>query len=120
MNRRSLCAGLSLLFSACLSAPDAQPGPGPIQPEPMKPTPIDPGALPQSAYSAEKEGFVVHEWGTLTSVTGSDGVLLPGLHHEEEDLPAFVADRLAQAKADPSIVLDPTKQKMETPVTYFY
>lgn len=61
------------------------------------------------------EGFVVHEWGTLTSVVGSDGSLLPGLHHEEEDLPGFVADRLAAAQTQPSVV-----QKMETPVTYFY
>ncbi len=123
MNRRShrlLWAGLSLAFSACLSGPDVSAPAPPVKDPPAKPTPIDPAALPQAAYSAAKEGFVVHEWGTLTSVVGSDGMLLPGLHHEEEDLPAFVADRLAQAKADPSIVLDPTHQKMETPVTYFY
>lgn len=113
---RSVCAGLSLLLCACQSSQDARPGPTTT----TQPTPIAPGALPLSAYSAQQDGFVVHEWGTLTSVTGSDGVLLPGLHHEEEDLPGFVADRLAQAKADPSIVLDPTSQKMETPVTYFY
>ncbi len=67
------------------------------------------------------QGFVVHEWGTLTSVVASDGTLLPGLHHEEEDLPGFVADRMAQAKTTPSAVeVVPVDQKMETPVTYFY
>lgn len=41
-----------------------------------------------------------------------------GLHHEEEDLPAFVYDR-ARAGATmgiPSVAVS----KMETPVTYFY
>lgn len=96
---------------------------GPTKDPPAKPpvvTPVDPGALPKSAYDPARDGFVVHEWGTLTSVVGSDGSLLPGLHHEEEDLPAFVADRLAEAKAVPGTAVDPTKQKMETPVTYFY
>ncbi len=63
------------------------------------------------------DGFVVHEWGTFTSVLGSDGSSLPGLHHEEEDLPGFVADRVAQVQRFPSS--NPTA-KMETPVTYFY
>jgi hypothetical protein len=62
-----------------------------------------------------KDGFVVHEWGTFTSVVGTDGLLLPGLHHEEEDLPGFVADRVAAGRETPGTV-----QKMETPVTYFY
>lgn len=67
------------------------------------------------------QGFVVHEWGTLTSVVASDGSLLPGLHHEEEDLPPFVVNRLAHASANPSQVEQlPIDQKMETPVTYFY
>jgi hypothetical protein len=77
------------------------------------------GVDPSPKYDAA-QGFVVHEWGTLTSVVASDGTLLPGMHHEEEDLPPFVADRIAQAKASPDMVQDPTSQKMETPVTYFY
>lgn len=67
-------------------------------------------------------GFVVHEWGTDTIVVGSDGSLQRGLHHEEEDLPAFVYDRLkagasigAGNPASPSVTI-----KMETPVAYFY
>jgi hypothetical protein len=65
-------------------------------------------------------GFVVHEWGTDTVVVGSDGSLQRGLHHEEEDLPAFVYDRIKAASLmgdsfSPSVTI-----KMETPVTYFY
>src|SRR5215472_65051 len=59
-------------------------------------------------------GFVVHEWGTDTIVVGSDGTLQRGLHHEEEDLPAFVYDRV-KAGVELSAYV-----KMETPVTYFY
>jgi len=42
-------------------------------------------------------GFIVREWGTDTIVVGSDGSLQRGLHHEEEDLPTFVYDRLKAA-----------------------
>src|SRR3954468_17255595 len=51
------------------------------------PISIDLAQVPTSSYDASKDGFVVHEWGTLTSVSGSDGVIVTGLHHEEEDLP---------------------------------
>jgi hypothetical protein len=34
--------------------------------------------------------YDLHEWGTFTTVSGSDGRLLAGLHVEEEHLPAFV------------------------------
>lgn len=61
------------------------------------------------------QGFVVHEWGTNTIVVGTDGVLLPGLHHEEEDLPSFVYDRMKATKLGA-----PVEVKMETPVDYFY
>jgi hypothetical protein len=70
-----------------------------------------------SAYPGH--GFVVHEWGTDTVVVGSDGSLQRGLHHEEEDLPAFVYDRVKAGRelgqGSPSVEI-----KMETPVTYFY
>jgi hypothetical protein len=60
-------------------------------------------------------GFIVHEWGTNTIVVGSDGSMQRGLHHEEEDLPAFVYDRLKQGESGLAVDV-----KMETPVTYFY
>lgn len=33
--------------------------------------------------------YQLHEWGTFTTVSGSDGTLLSGLEREEETLPAF-------------------------------
>jgi len=62
-------------------------------------------------------GFVVHEWGTDTVVVGSNGSLQPGLHHEEEDLPEFVFDRIKAGSLEGSTSVH---VKMETPVTYFY
>jgi hypothetical protein len=73
-----------------------------------------PGAsVPQAAYPGT--GFVVHEWGTNTFVVGTDGAALRGLHHEEEDLPGFVYDRIKAGGATGSV-----EAKMETPVLYFY
>src|SRR5215212_8114679 len=43
--------------------------------------------LAATLHAAE---FVVHEWGTFTSVVGSDGRMLSGLELEEERLPNFV------------------------------
>ncbi|MDI3287147.1 hypothetical protein [Polyangium sp. 15x6] len=68
-----------------------------------------------AAYAGK--GFVVHEWGTDTVVVGSDGALLRGLHHEEEDLPSFVYDRVRAGTLPGSTSVH---LKMETPVTYFY
>jgi hypothetical protein len=34
--------------------------------------------------------FKVHEWGTFTSLLGSNGVSQDGLYHEDEHLPDFV------------------------------
>lgn len=41
----------------------------------------------------------VHEWGTFTSMQGTDGVDLEGLDHEEEALPPFVHNMAALRKA---------------------
>jgi hypothetical protein len=108
---------------ACGGSADPQPTPGAGTTHPgdgKPPVAVDTTQVPSSSYDATKDGFVVHEWGTLTSVSGSDGAIVTGLHHEEEDLPAFVADRMAQAKVDPSVTVKPSNEKMETPVTYFY
>jgi hypothetical protein len=58
----------------------------------------------------------VHEWGTNTVVMGSNGSLQRGLHHEGDDLPDFVFDRLKQG----DLLGFPALDKMETPVDYFY
>jgi hypothetical protein len=80
-------------------------------------SPSGPASAPEPLRYSGK-GFIVHEWGTDTVVVGSDGSLQRGLHHEEEDLPAFVYDRL---KAGPLLGTEPSVTiKMETPVTYFY
>ncbi len=88
----------------------------------------------------EKE-FIVHEWGTFTSIYGSDGTLLPGIHLDEEALPQFVyahdlAPGMTQLDAierrntqDPKITVmtkgfrrpvSNVTVKLETPVLYFY
>src|SRR5207237_6922013 len=46
--------------------------------------------LPGLVASLAAADFVVHEWGTFTSVSASDGRMLPGLEVEDESLPAFV------------------------------
>jgi len=77
---------------------------------------------------AAREFLTVHEWGTFTSMQGSDGVALEGLHREEEALPAFVHDRSRLfgtahdglcGKGLEANVVNVT-EKMETPVLYFY
>jgi hypothetical protein len=78
-----------------------------------------------AAFSSHAQQFVVHEWGTFTSVQGSDGVLLDWRPLLTSDLPKFVYDR---SKRD--IMLQTSsyhekfginaRQRMETPVIYFY
>lgn len=113
-----MIATLRLLvgFLAALAGSGCLIGVGPEQPAGA---PLDP-TVPRTAYDPGTGEFVVHEWGTLTNVVACDGSLLPGLHHEEEDLPGFVIDRLAHGKTHPKDVLKTWQQKMETPVTYFY
>jgi hypothetical protein len=66
--------------------------------------------------------FTVHEWGTFTSVVGSDGRPLTGLEVEEERVPPFVHSFAGFApfnKGWDRPVAGVTI-KMETPVLYFY
>ncbi|MBK1883252.1 hypothetical protein JIN85_12570 [Luteolibacter pohnpeiensis] len=91
-------------------------------------------------------GFEIHEWGTFTTVSGSDGKLLTGLQREEESLPAFVHSHYGFENGNPvdkskimeilsthgyvpfapgnkgfgSRPLSGVTVKMETPVIYFY
>lgn len=78
----------------------------------------DPPAPVEAPNAYPGHGFIVHEWGTDTVVVGSDGSLQRGLHHEEEDLPPFVYDRLTND--NPRGAGLSIEVKMETPVTYFY
>lgn len=60
------------------------------------------------------ESWVVHEWGTFTTIQGSDASVIDGLSHEETDLPEFVYD-LRDVYGVTALGV-----KMETPVIYFY
>jgi hypothetical protein len=81
-----------------------------------------------AAAAAPDTGFSAHEWGTFTSVEGSDGISLEGLQHEEEGLPAFVYSR-SKVRACPlrdrgykglEVDVAHVTRKMETPVIYFH
>ncbi len=85
-------------------------------------------ALGARAKDAAGDTFRVHEWGTFTSLQGSDGVALEGLEHEEAHLPPFVYSR-SEVRACPlrdvgwkGLECEPTgvTQKMETPVLYVH
>lgn len=66
--------------------------------------------------------LTVHEWGTFTTVSGSDGELLPGLEREEHALPPFVYSHAGFSPATKGFTrpLANVTVKMETPVLYFY
>src|SRR5258708_28718146 len=77
----------------------------------------------------QNHGLVAHEWGTFTSVQGADGVLLDWKPLETSKLPRFVYDwthpglnRVLTGNGyggfgKGSII---ARQRMETPVVYFY
>ncbi len=77
---------------------------------------------------AKKSPLVVHEWGTFTSMQGSNGSALEGLQHEEESLPDFVYSRTkirecplrAHGYKGLEVPASKVTQKMETPVIYFH
>jgi hypothetical protein len=77
-----------------------------------------------SSAAPPKDHFIVHEWGTFTSIAGKDGVALEWRPlNGATDLPKFVhtmqgADlglRHANSKAELTAAV-----RMETPVIYFY
>ena len=81
--------------------------------------------------------FTAHEWGTFTSLVGSNGSTVDGMYHEDEPLPNFVHG-FGELVSQPIFQPDPqdpcrrrkipceflernsVTQKMETPVIYFY
>lgn len=73
--------------------------------------------------AAVARGLIVHEWGTFTSISGSDGIRLEFRPLIDNDLPSFVVNRAWQAGrlSNPWVKWDiRSLQRMETPVTYFY
>ncbi len=82
------------------------------------------------ALISSSSAYTLHEWGTFTSVSGSDGKLLAGLEREEERLPYFVEALDGMRNVGPMgygakgyFLQRPLRNvtiKMETPVIYFY
>jgi hypothetical protein len=82
--------------------------------------------------SAQSADYIVHEWGTFTSLYGSDGTQLTDVYREEEKLPAFVYKLQAVGEEGGRVIpteggefrtqtqLRNVTVKMETPVIYFY
>jgi hypothetical protein len=62
--------------------------------------------------------LVVHEWGTFTSFSGSDGVPV-GFYPNNSDLPSFVYHQGNELSKAGRLAKDGTIS-METPVLYFY
>jgi hypothetical protein len=71
-------------------------------------------ASPVPGLAGRPQGLVVHEWGTFSSFSGSDGALLP-FHPANTDLPTFVHRGGWPFKGDYAGTVS-----LETPVLYFY
>jgi len=72
--------------------------------------------LSAAVTAAKPQGeLTVHEWGTFLAMSGSDGITLDGMYHEEHALPGFVHARSRDQLRLPSALI-----KGETPVIYFY
>ena len=85
-------------------------------------------ALHLTATAGEPADYVAHEWGTFTSVQGADGVQLDWNPLTTTELPSFVYDRNypegKRGKPNLGLLLSKTafvaRQRLETPVIYFY
>ena len=92
----------------------------------LQSTPVDSARLPAATAVQEwqpNEQFVVHEWGTFTSFSGSDGVFLDfrPLADQVNDLPPFVLSRVGTSPHSQLLKSRIRgKVRMETPVLYFY
>ncbi len=75
------------------------------------------GGRPAQAEAATDK-FVVHEWGTFTNFSGSNGIQLEFRPLLDGELPRFVYDRTLQKYGSKGLFV--ARQRMETPVTYFY
>jgi len=80
-----------------------------------------------AAQTRPVKPFMVHEWGTFTSVQGANGQLLSWRPLQSSELPAFVHDWFKPGLNVLPLNLAPggkaglvTLQRMETPVMYFY
>ncbi len=81
-----------------------------------------PSQATEDPAAPSQDRFIVHEWGTFTSFSGSDGVRLEFRPLVDSDLPGFVFNRARQVGAydEFSKAHFLVRERMETPVTYFY
>lgn len=79
----------------------------------------DGGRSPKEAAAAG-EKLIVHEWGTFTNFSGSNGIQLEFRPLLDGELPSFVYDRAIQSVSPFTKSSYRARQRMETPVTYFY
>ncbi len=80
----------------------------------------DLGKIETAAAPAEVANrFVVHEWGTFTSFSGSDGVPV-GFQPNNSDLPSFIYYQEGAANSKESRLSRGGTVSMETPVLYCY
>ncbi len=77
--------------------------------------------------AAAAPDYTLHEWGTFTTLSASDGSLLPGVQREEEPLPEFIQAHDGMQHPDWFRMnkgwlrpLAGVTVRMETPVLYFY
>jgi hypothetical protein len=76
-----------------------------------------------SRDAARPGKLVLHEWGTFTSFAGSNGVNLEFRPLVANDLPGFIMNPARQPGSPIGLFLKNqfvARQRMETPVTYFY
>ena len=83
--------------------------------------------LPPTTFAAipaiaPSDKLIVHEWGTFTTFSGSNGVHLDFRPLLDNELPGFVFDRASQSGHMNWFSKSRlrTRVRMETPVTYFY
>lgn len=73
------------------------------------------GPTAAPAKDKPREKFIVHEWGTLSTFSGADGVYRK-FYPDDRDLPQFVYNRYRNIKGGlPDVLVS-----LETPVLYFY
>ncbi len=77
---------------------------------------------PPSCVETGCDGLVAQEWGTYTSVQGTDGKTLGGVHHVDEALPSWVHRRNFTNPSEYFFEKLPEEplQQLETPVIYFW
>lgn len=127
-----ILASLFLFSASCISSADHTELNAKAQPAAARKDTISQPVKSSEAPSEDKP-FVVHEWGTFTSVQTAKGETLARMYEEDEVLPKFV-HRFAPQRAETDQItkgfsrrngetfklLEPITQRLETPVLYFY